>query len=137
MIHQISFFDEQPLSWFEQSLLRGSLLAGGKYRIYGASLHLSVTDFAKFLKEEYGTGGCSVDEGFLDFGSSGVKLWKIYTRYEEEYSWTDTAKAIKRLISIDRYLTDKDKEYIKKLQEAHGGTIPLPNPCYGYGNGWA
>jgi len=136
-MYQLTMFDDEPLSLFEQALLRGSLIAGGKYRIYGAALNMNVADFAQFLKEEHGYSGCSIDGGFIDYSPRGATI-RIYNPTKEEiHDWNDTAKTIKRLINTDKYLNDKEKEYMKKLQEAHGGMIPCPKPRYGYGEGWA
>ena len=73
MEHQISIFDDEPLTKFEQAIQRGSLTAGGKYRIYGASINLSISDLANFLKEEYGYEGFSFLDGFANFNSNGVE----------------------------------------------------------------
>ena len=136
MEHQISIFDDEPLTKFEQAIQRGSLTAGGKYRIYGASINLSISDLANFLKEEYGYEGFSFLDGFANFNSDGVEIWKWEPKETNSYSWTDAAKTVKKLISLDKYLTPDEKEYMKSLQEEFGG-IPLPKARYGYGKGWA
>lgn len=136
MIHQISLFDDEPLTWFEKVLLRGSLTAGGKYRIYSAAVNLSVTELADFLKEEYGWSGSSVENGFVDYSPKGARLKKWHSDYEENYTWAEVAKKIKNLVYTDKYLSTKEKEYIKSLQE-HFGCIPAPRARYGYGEGWA
>lgn len=135
MQHQISLFDNEPLTQFEENLTRGSLLQGGKYRIYGASINLPTTEFAKFLKEEYGLGGFSYFGGFMDFNSDGARMREWESAKEETYSWAEVAKIIKHLISIDKYLSEEEKEYMKQLQEYFNG-IPCPRPRYGYGEGW-
>lgn len=132
MEHQISIFDEEPLTWFEECVQKGSLMQYGKLRIYGASLHLSVTELAAFLKEEYGWCGSSTRDGFMDCTPKGMRLYKFKEQYEENYSWTDVARAVKKLISIDKYLTDKEKEQMKSIQDQHNGNIPLPKPKHGY-----
>ena len=123
---QISFFDEEPLLWFEQNLQRGSGFAGGKIRLYLAALWMDVATFADYCKKEYGIGGWSIDGGFLDHNAKGIRLRSWKEEYEENYDWTYTAKAIKKLISIDKYLTDKEKEIIKQIQEQNGGVLPMP-----------
>ena len=124
MEHQISFFDEEPLSWFEKNLQCGSGFQDGKIRLYIAALTMDLTDFTKYCKQEYGIGGWSIDGGFLDHNSKGIrlKLWK--SDDEENYDWTYVAKGIKKLISIDKYLTDKEKETIRHIQEHTGGILP-------------
>ena len=56
MFEQISIFDLlNPVeSRFTSEMKRGSGFAGGKVRIYAASLHTNKDQFAEFLKEEYG-----------------------------------------------------------------------------------
>lgn len=116
MICQLSMF-EKPLSWIEQCLLTGSLISGGKYRIYGAAIHLDNKDFADFLKEEYGIGGYSVEGGFVMFNSKRLSLRNSKNSYEELYTWSDIATIIKKLVASDKYLTEKEKEYMQKLKE--------------------
>ena len=136
MLHQISIFDEEPLTKFEQAMQRGSNIVGGKHRIYGASINLSVSELADFLKEEYGWSGSSFLDGFVTFSPKGIEIWKWEPRETQTYSWMDAAKAVKKLISLDKYLTSEEKEYMKSLQEEFDG-IPLPKARYGYGEGWA
>jgi len=123
---QISLFDEEPLSWFEENLQRGSGFADGKIRLYIASFAMDDAEFAEYCKREYGIGGWSIDGGFLDHNSKGIvlRIWK--TDYVEMYNWTYVAKGIKKLISIDKYLTDKEKEKIEQIKERNGGVLPMP-----------
>ena len=93
---------------------------------------MPLADFAEYCKQEYGVGGWSIDGGFLDYNAKGIRLQKWKTDYEENYNWSQVAKGIKKLISIDRYLTDKEKEIIKHIQEKNDGILPLPTPCARY-----
>ena len=127
MEHQLSFFDEEPLSWFSENLMRGSGFAGGKVRIYAAALNMDKKKFAEYLKNEYGVGGCSIKDGFMDYGPTGIKLRKWKENYEEMHGWNEASEEIKRLISIDLYLTKKEKEQIKEIQ-VQFKKIPIPVP---------
>lgn len=126
MEYQISFFDEEPLTWLQQGLIKGSNFAGGKIRIYAAALNMPINKFEKYLKDEYGLGGSSMDDGFIDYDSKGVRLWKFKEKHEEKYSWAEVAKEIKKLISIDKYLSDNDKKTIKIIKERNDGILPVP-----------
>lgn len=133
MEHQISFFDEEPLSWFSENLLRGSGFEGGKVRIYAAALNMDKKKFADYLKNEYGVGGCSINGGFMDYNAAGIKLRKWKENYEESYDWNKVAAEIKRLINTNQYLTCKEKEKIKEIQVQFNGTpVPVPRTHYPY-----
>jgi hypothetical protein len=124
-------FDDEPLTWFQENLLHGSGFENGKIRIYAASLNLSTTDLASFLKEEYGTGGRSIDGGFMDYNPKGIELRKWKEEKSEIHTWSEAAKEIKHLISMDRYLTDKEKNKIKEKQkEFNGLTLPVSRYAY-------
>ncbi len=125
---RLNIFDIlEPLSWVEENLLRGSGYEHGKIRIYAAAMQLDQKKLAEFLKEEYGVGGCSIKEGFMDYNAKGISLRKWKENTEEKHNWNEAAKSVKRLIGIDRYLTENEKTEIKKLQKKHKGTLPLPN----------
>jgi hypothetical protein len=130
MEYQISIFDKEPLTWFQENLKHGSGFENGKVRIYAAALTLNNKQFADYLKEEYGIGGRSIDGGFMDYGSKGIEFRKYKENQSEIHNWTETAKEIKKLISIDDYLTDKEKERIKEIQQNNNGQIPCPIPRY-------
>jgi cephalosporin-C deacetylase-like acetyl esterase len=114
MEHQISMFDTEPLTEFQEALLHGSGFEGGKHRIYSAALQLPFKNFSSFLKKEYGIGGFSFKDGFVDYGSSGICMWKFRSDKRSDYSWNEVAKAIKQLIATDMYLNEKDKNIIAK-----------------------
>jgi len=134
MQHQINMFEllDEPLSWIDQNLTYGSGFGGGKIRIYAAALSMSMTNFAKFLKDEYGVGGRSIKDGFMDYGPKGIELRKWHEEYNEKYSWAEIANKIKKLISTDRYLTDKEKEIVKEIQNIHEGFLPAPYARFKY-----
>lgn len=130
---QLNMFDLlEPLTKFEESLLRGSGFEGGKVRIYVASTYLSASDFADFLKEEYGIGGCSSKYGFIDYNAKGISIRNLKTNEHESKNWSQAAKMVKRLIGADRYLTPEEKERIKAIQKKHRGQLPMPMARFKY-----
>ena len=122
---QLSMFDD-PLDWIDQCLLHGSGYENGKLRIYAAATKLNKKEFQEFLKEEYGVGGQSVNNGFMDYNSKGISLRKSKNSYQEFHPWASIAKRILNLISTENYLTDKEKKRFKSVCDMHDGQIPMP-----------
>ena len=95
---QISMFEtlEDPLSeeekLFRKALLYGSVMAGGNKRIVDASI-LPNNEFVEFLKKEFSWSGHSMDDGFCNFDSKGLQIWRSeakdlffpYSRIAEVY----------------------------------------------------
>ena len=147
MIDQISIFDllKEKESRFTDECRRGSGYEGGRVRIYCASCHLGVKEFAGFLKEEYGSYyGHSTTfpdgvRGFADYSGKGMKLSEFRSGWQEMHTWLEMAVEIKRLIFSDKYLSDKDREKVKEVTERLGGLnglygadLPKPEPRYGW-----
>ena len=131
MEYQISMFDTEPLNRFQTVLTYGSGFASGKIRIYAAAINFNTAELASYLKEEYGVGGRSIDGGFADYDSKGIMIRMWNSEEKEIYSWSECAKEIKHLISMDRYLDNKDKEIINEIQRKHN-SLPIPIPRYSY-----
>ena len=95
-------------------LMRGSGFEKGKFRIYdNCRDDISNKDFAKFLKNEYGTGGSSADENGVrkEHDSKGLHLAKgdIFNPSAEiTLNWNKVAKRIRELINSNVYLNDKE-----------------------------
>ena len=108
MEHQISIFDlmSEPLSWFEQNLLRGSGFAGGKERLYAAAVKMNDKDFSVFCKKEYGIGGWSINNGFLWHDAKGLTIENRSENKKETYNWLQVAKGIKKLIATGQYIKE-------------------------------
>ena len=130
MFEQISMFEMlNPVeSRFTYEVKRGSGFEEGRVRIYCASLNLDVKGLSAFCKKEYGIGGHSSDfpdggRGFADHNAKGIIIHDWNTNTNEAHNWLEVAKEIKRLISMNEYLTDKEREKIRKI-----GT-PMPIPC--------
>ena len=109
------YFSQEEI---DRILQRGSNVEQGKYRIYQEFLkNNSIKDKAKFLKEEYGTGGSYPAVGFIDefHDSKGIKLTRGKEIGHEEIDitlkWESVAKRISELVSADRYLNAKEKEF--------------------------
>ena len=139
MFQQISFFDllnePKPPDRFRDVLKRGSGFAGGKVRIYAASK--TVSDFKRFLQEEYGVGGHSEDyrdggRGFVDYNSRGIILREWKSDWQESKTWTEAERGIRELIAGGEYLTDKEWERVREIKEKHGGVLPAPAPRFRY-----
>lgn len=132
--YQLNMFDtpDNMLTQYEKCLARGSGYEGGKVRIFAAAISLPDKEFPKFLKEEYGTGGCSIDGGFMSYGPQGINITKRKMNEKQTYKWNEIARDIKRLINMDVYLTEKEKERIKEIQKKNNG-LPTPEPKYQYG----
>lgn len=135
MFEQMSIFDLlNPVeSRFTSEMKRGSGFAGGKVRIYAASLHTTNDEFAEFLKDEYGIGGHSATfpdggSGFTDYNAKGIVIREWKTRQEEKHNWKEVAKEIKRLIISGEYLTEKEKKKAQEVADNSGGSLPMPHP---------
>ena len=128
-VGQISLFDLIPFACCQKSqeqndidfiVRRGSSFEKGKVRIL-AYYHLnnpSMSQFADFLKKEYGLGGWSIGYASEDHFEKGIKFQKDGRKYN--FSWVEFAKHVAKSIEDGEYVTDSDipkAEYFK-----------IPNP---------
>lgn len=132
---QISLFDIIPfdtcIKSVEQSdidylVRKGSGTEKGKLRIlaYYQLNNPSVSDFAKFLSNEYGQGGFGIENRSEDHSSRGIR-YKCFDR-KYSFSWTEFAKLVAKAIEANEYVSEKDlprDEYFK---------VPNPTTPYGY-----
>lgn len=101
----------------------GSGFASGKLRIYKFYEAQPSTDAAiKFLKNEYGIGGHSHtyldgSQGFVDHDGKGLKFSDKGFKNKHTYPWRIVERRIRELITIDRYLSDKEKEYLPTYEK--------------------
>lgn len=108
----------------DDALSRGSLMAGGKgriYRFFTAYPAHTPKEKADFLKGEYGIGGRShavsgSDRSGESHDSKGIRLEKDECP-PIQLSWAQVAKRIDAMIAHDRYMTPKELESIGALQE--------------------
>ena len=77
--------------------------------------HHSAKERTAFLKQEYGTGGCSWtfqdgSNGFLDYDARGVKLRSYPKGQEQRLKWPEVEKRIHVLIAMGQYLDEREAE---------------------------
>lgn len=99
----------------------GGNVQDGKFRIYSYFIQdHTAKEKADFLKHEYGTGG---------FGRTGFNEWHdskgiAYSRENNRMPydkvilpWSKVAKRVDELISLDRYLSEKEKAYLPTFEQ--------------------
>ena len=104
-----AFFVSQEI--IDNDLQRGSGFENGKFRIY-----------QQFLKDEYGTGGHSVeiDSLFQNHDSKGITFEEFKTNRKYLLKWTQVAKRIGELITSDRYLSKQEKDEYNDWLDTNG-----------------
>ena len=88
---------------FRRALRRGSNFTEGKKRIKENAVKLNKQDFIDFLKKEYGIGGFSFENGFIDFNGKGFVISEERFTKETKYSWTQVADELLDLINTNAY----------------------------------
>lgn len=117
--------EESPAFSMPQEIIDHALQPGppfehGKYRIYSWFLQgHSNKERAEFLKQEYGMGGSLSDYlGERFYQNRNAKGYTIqWKNYETTLKWTAVAKRIEELISVGRYMTEKELEYIPEYEK--------------------
>ena len=111
---QVSAFSFSEADW-RAALASGSGFENGKERIAGyyADNHTQ-KERIEFLKQEYGTGGCSWtfqdgSSGFLDYDASGVKLRSYPKGQEQRLKWSEVEKRIHVLIATGQYRDEAEQ----------------------------
>ena len=105
----------------DKNLCGGSSVEGGKGRIYAYfNENHTLSEKAKFLKDEYGIGGSShaLSGSFRsseDHNSKGISFKKDNCT-EIQMSWNTVAKRIDNLIKNNRYFTPQEKEEYEEIQ---------------------
>lgn len=116
---EITLFDlldekeDQKESFIKSQLLRGSMIEGGKKRIYEEYLtNPTITEFAKFLKEEYGIGGSHSSDGDFWNDAKGIRMTDLKNSPNEEIflNWKEVALRIADLIDDKEYYIPPTKE---------------------------
>ena len=105
-------------------LRSGSGIQHGKFRIYSYFLQgHSRREQEEFLKEEYGMGGQSpIISGTGISEEHSAKELKLSRGYQEGapqllLKWSQVAKRIEELIAANRYMTDKELEYLPEYEK--------------------
>ena len=111
---QVSAFSFSEADW-RAALASGSGFERGKQRIaaYYAENHTQ-KERVEFLKQEYGTGGCSWtfqdgSNGFLDYDARGVKLRSYPKGQEQRLKWSEVEKRIHVLIATGQYRDEAEQ----------------------------
>ena len=111
---QVSAFSFSEADW-RAALASGSGFENGKARIaaYYAENHTQ-KERVEFLKQEYGTGGCSWtfqdgSNGFLDYDARGVKLRSYPKGQEQRLKWPEVEKRIHVLIATGQYWDEAEQ----------------------------
>lgn len=124
----------------EHILRRGSGYENGKIRIAAFYAANHTPDEAKrFLREEYGTGGCSHTfltgaSGFVDYDSNGLKarIWK--SEGEFRFSWLTVHAYLRDMIKNGRYLTEDEQakydEIVRPYAKRKAPPTPYPRMHY-------
>ena len=106
-----------PQEIIDNVLTRGSNVAEGKMRIYEQfQKSLSRDENIRFLKNEYGIGGGSSAVAYTGISEmhdgKGIELSFGFDpdRPRQLLKWNYVEKRIRELISLDRYLNDKEKD---------------------------
>lgn len=116
--------EESPAFSMPQEIIDHALQSGppfehGKYRIYSYFLQgHSNKERTDFLKQEYGMGGSLSDYlGERFYQNRNAKGYTIHWKnYETTLKWTAVAKRIDELISVGRYMTEKELAYIPEYE---------------------
>ena len=101
----------------------GSGVAEGKYRIFSYFLNNEDSkDRAAFLKDEYGIGGYGYTGYSENHDSKGI----VFKREHEKkvydtvnLTWSNVVKRIDSLIKSDRYMSQKELQYIPEYERNH------------------
>ena len=111
---KVSAFSFSEADW-RAALASGSGFANGKERIaaYYAENHTQ-KERVEFLKQEYGTGGCSWtfqdgSNGFLDYDARGIKLRSYPNGQEQRLKWPEVEKRIHVLIATGQYRDEAEQ----------------------------
>lgn len=122
----------------EHVLRRGSGFAGGKMRIAAFYASNHTPDEAKsFLKEEYGTGGCSHTflngaSGFVDYDAKGIEVREWKTDNRIRLSWVSVDSYIRGMIRNGTYLTADEQKTFDAMKAKQRGKLPMPQPRMHY-----
>ena len=112
----------------ERQLKRGSGMESGKIRIYDTYLkNPTESEFADFLKHEFGVGGFSSGEDYQSHDARGIRMTWTNPETKEiiaetDLKWNQVALKIADLIDDDNYLSEADKEDYKVYSAQRYGT---------------
>ena len=120
---QMTIFDYlTPNREIEGVLKTGSQLSGGKMRIYALYLlEKKKAARARFLADEYGTGGrsfCYDDRrGYAGWSKKGIEVLFYDVDNRQAYTWQQADEIIMELIDRGMYMTEEDMAAFEKATE--------------------
>lgn len=139
----VSYLSDKPVllnsdTSFAQNLLDAEITYGngfvnGKFQIndYIKSENPSDKALADFLKKEYGTGGSTRNDNtilFANYSRKGICLeikGENGERQNINYSWSQAAKAVKKAVEENRYITKNDEECRARIALAEAKRFTL------------
>ena len=127
--HEYPIVMEIPEEEFCRILTNGTLTEQGKQHVKQYFEQESDPDKrCEFLRTEFGTGGRSwVLPGnvgvFIDYGRSGITIWRYKDNQEVRYRWPEVASSISALIGSGRYLSDDPS--LPRETEAGHAVLPI------------
>lgn len=137
-MEQLNLFDIIPFDYClktkEQNdidllVRKGSGFVKGKLRIlaYYNLTTPTMSDFAKFLGNEYGCGGCSNSAYSERHNSSGIEIYFKSSGQSYKFNWAQFAKLVAKSIENDEYINEKDipKTEFFEARENHGNYTHL------------
>lgn len=115
------------------AVCHGSGIEGGRVRIYAAAVNMDAASLARFLKEEYGTGGFTTESGFASYDSKGLKVsyWKNGNggyREDTQLTWLQVAVLVRQCISTGIYLYPAERARVERIRGRNNGRLPMPYP---------
>ena len=126
---------EQDIS---KMLRGGSGFENGKTRIYAFYRQQGEAKArVDFLKAEYGIGGHSFTfddgtHGFVDHSAKGMLLRSYDHDREVRLRWTEVDKRLDQMIAGGQYLSPREMEAYRQLEQDYGAPLPLPIPAHVY-----
>ena len=107
----------------EGEIMHGSGYSNGKFHIrdFIAENNPTNNELAKFLKNEYGIGGCSGNDAPVKWCNHDGKGFELVLKSENageqvvRFSWAKVAEAVRKAVDSGRYITDKDIETRRRI----------------------
>lgn len=100
---------------------RGSGISEGKFRIYSYFSHEhSTKEKADFLKDECGTVGSSLTDGFVMNSTKGMEITRGRLGNGDDtvnLSWSEVAKRIDRLMADGEYLSKEETDFLPEYEK--------------------
>ena len=103
----------------EDEIICGSGFSNGKFRIseYVSENSPNKDELAKFLKNEYGTGGSSRNDDPVSFSNhdgKGIEL-VLSNREVIRFNWKKVAEAVRTAVNSGKYITESDIETRRRM----------------------